>query len=138
MSDLVRMSMSLEESLLQQLEELVQEHGYANRSEYIRDLIREQLVKRQWDKDDEVVGSITLLYNHHQRMLSQRLTQVQHHHHHAIMATTHVHLDEDMCVEMILARGKASELRHIVDHLQQQRGVVHASLTMSSTGKNLR
>jgi len=138
MSELTRLSMSLEQPLLQQLEQLVAEHGYANRSEYIRDLIREQLVQREWQQDEQVVGTITLLYNHLQRQLSERLTQLQHHHHHQIMATTHIHLDETMCVEMILARGRASELRHLLSHLQQQRGVVHATLSMTSTGGQLR
>jgi CopG family nickel-responsive transcriptional regulator len=137
MTALTRLSMSLEQPLLEQLEQLVAERGYANRSEYFRDLIRDQLVQREWAQDQQVVGTITLLYNHLQRQLSERLTQLQHHHHHQIMATTHVHLDEAMCVEMILARGTASELRHLLSHLQQQRGVVHAAMSMTSTGRAL-
>ncbi len=137
MSDLVRLSMSIEKPLQEKLERLVAEKGYENRSEYFRDLIRDQLVREEWNADAEVVGTITLLYNHHQRMLSQKLTELQHHHHDSILATTHVHLNEEMCVEMILARGKATSLRHLVNHLGQQRGVIHASLTMSSTGERL-
>lgn len=133
----VRLSMSIDEPLLQRLEQLAGEHGYENRSELIRDLIRERLVREQWAGDAEVVGSITLLYNHHQRMLSERLTEVQHQHHDVILATTHVHLSHEICVELILARGRAGEIRHLADELRTMKGVLHADLSLSATGEAL-
>ncbi len=137
MSNLRRISLSIEEPLLKRLEKLVQEYRYANRSEFVRDMIRERLVAQEWEQDQEVVGTITLLYNHHIRQLSEKLTSLQHHHHTAILVTTHVHLDEHLCVEVILARGRAEHIRDIVNQLRQQKGVLHTALTMSSTGLQL-
>jgi len=111
--------------------------GYVNRSEFVRDMIRDRLVQREWEKNQQAVGTVTLVYNHHTRQLSRKLTGLQHRHHGIILATTHVHLDSDICVEMILAKGKASHIREIADLLRQQKGVLHAALSMSSTGRRL-
>lgn len=135
MSDLVRLSVSLEQPLLEKLGALV---GEGNRSEFIRDLIRDRLVAEEWDHDAEALGTITLVYDHHQRQLSAKLTEVQHHHHGNVLATTHVHLDHDHCAEMIMLKGRASEIREIAQAIQGQKGVLHASLSMSSTGRSLR
>ncbi|MCO5169920.1 MAG: nickel-responsive transcriptional regulator NikR [Planctomycetes bacterium] len=137
MSDLVRLSFSLEKPLNDALEQLVQETGCANRSELIRNMIRARLVEQEWERDEEALATVTLVYNHHMRRLSERLTHVQHDHHGAILATTHCHLDHDLCAEMIMIRGPASEIRHIAEELRQQKGILHASLAMSSTGKKL-
>lgn len=137
MSDLVRLSFSLEKPLSRHLDRLQKVNRYANRSELIRDLIRARLVEEEWKDDREAVGTITLVYNHHQRALSQRLTGLQHHHHDEILAATHVHLDADICVEAILVKGRAAHIREIASALQQQKGVLHASVSMSSTGKVL-
>ncbi len=97
MSDVIRQSFSMENSLWEKVEELVKESGYTNRSEFLRDIIREKLVEREWQsKAREVVGTITLVYDHHARLLGEKLTDIQHDHHEAILATTHVHLDHDM------------------------------------------
>jgi CopG family nickel-responsive transcriptional regulator len=101
-------------------------------------LIRDRLVQEEWAKDREGVGTITLVYDHRTRELSRKLTGLQHRHHEAILATTHVHLDDDMCVEMVLAKGKASHIREIADLLRQQKGVLHAVLSMSSAGRGLK
>jgi CopG family nickel-responsive transcriptional regulator len=137
MSDLARLSLSMERPLLERLEKLVRRGKYTNRSEFVRDMIRERLVEGEWEADREAVGTITLVYDHHARELSRKLTGLQHRHHHEILATTHVHLDRHLCAEMILARGKASRIREIADLLRQQKGVLHATLSMSSTGKRL-
>ena len=137
MSDLVRMSFSLESSLCERLEALVERSAYANRSEYIRDMIRDRLVREEWEGNREAIGTVTLLYDHHARGLSDRLTHLQHHHHGAVLATTHVHLDAHLCAEMILVRGKAREIEGLADDLRKQKGVLHASLSMGSTGKDL-
>ncbi len=137
MSDLVRFSVSVERPLFERLETLVSEGEYTNRSEYVRDLVRERLVQEEWNSDEEAIGTITLVYNHHLRQLSDRLAKVQHHHHRQILAVTHVHLDDDLCVEAILIKAKAHEIRHIANELQREKGVFHAGLTMSTTGKHL-
>jgi CopG family nickel-responsive transcriptional regulator len=138
MSELVRLSISLEKPLLRQLERLVTASRYTNRSEFIRDLIRQRMVEQQWtDRRQEVIGTITLVYNHHASQLLEKLVEIQHDHHHNVMASTHVHLSHDVCAEMIMVRGNAGRIRQIVDRLRQQRGVLHAELAMSSTGRRL-
>ena len=138
MSDLVRLSISLEKKLLSQLERLVKQAGYANRSEFVRDMIRQRLVEQQWsDKRAEVVGTITMVYDHHARQLTDKLIDIQHDHHESILASTHVHLSHDLCAEMIMLRGSPARIRQITDRLRQQRGVLHAELAMSSAGDRL-
>jgi CopG family nickel-responsive transcriptional regulator len=135
--DLERLSFSLERPLLERLERLREEAGYGNRSELLRDMIRGRLVDRAWELDGEAVGTITLVYDHHARRLNERLTELQHDHHEVILATTHVHLDHHHCVEVILVRGRAGRIRAIADALGKQKGVLHAGLSMSSTGQEL-
>ncbi len=138
MADLVRLSISLEGTLARQLSRLVRASRYTNRSEFIRDLIRRCLVEQEWeDRRQEVVGTITLIYDHHARQLADRLIDIQHDHHANIMATTHVHLNHDRCVETIMVRGSAERVRRLADALRQQRGVLHAALSMSTTGERL-
>ncbi len=138
MSGLVRLSLSLEKPLFDRLERLVRRSGYTNRSEFIRDMIREHLVEREWGKDRQVLGTVTLVYDHHSRHLSEKLTDLQHHHHREVLVTTHVHLTKELCAEVILVRAKASQVREFADLLRKQKGVLHAELSMSSTGTSLR
>ncbi len=137
MGDLARLSFSLEQPLLERLEALREEAGYANRSEFLRDLIRARLVDRAWELDEEAVGTITLIYDHHARGLTDKLTDLQHDHHEVILAATHVHLDHHHCVEVILVRGRAARIRAIADGLKRHKGVLHGDLSMSSTGREL-
>ena len=137
MAELVRLSFSIEEPLLKQLEKLRKDSKYANRSEFIRDMIREQLVGRQWQEGRQTLGTITLLYNHHLHKLSEKLTDLQHDHHQSILVSTHVHLDKHLCAEVLLVKGRASRIRQLTDLLRQQKGVLHAALSISSTGKSL-
>lgn len=137
MSNLSRFSISIESGLLERLERLVKKRKCANRSEFIRDLLRERLVEEEWKGNEEVVGTITLVYDHETRELSKKLTRLQHHHHDLVLASTHVHLDEHMCAEMVLTKGPASEIKEMASLLRQQKGVLHASLSLSSTGREL-
>jgi len=139
MSELVRLSISLDKGLSDRLDRLVRGSQYTNRSEFIRDLVRQRLVEQQWaDQHEEVVGTITLLYDHHTRQLNDKLTETQHQHHANVLAATHVHLSHDLCAEMIMVRGRTHEIRTLADDLGRHRGVLHADLTMGSTGKHLR
>jgi len=137
MSDLVRVSFTIDRSLYRRMEKLMRKTRRRNRSEFIRDLFRSRLVEEEWKQDQEAIGTITIVYNHEQRHLSEKLTSMQHHHHNAVLAATHVHLDQHMCAEMIMVRGPARDTERLAEALQQQKGVLHASVSMSSTGKNL-
>jgi CopG family nickel-responsive transcriptional regulator len=137
MPDLVRQSFSIESGLYKELQRLLRERGYANQSEFLRDLIRGELVREEWKAGAEVLGTITIVYDHNRRELSQKLTRHQHEHHHAVLAATHVHLDHDLCAEAILMRGPAEELRALADRLRQQKGVLHAALAVSTVGRRL-
>jgi CopG family nickel-responsive transcriptional regulator len=136
-ADLIRISFSLEKPLHDKLERLLRRGRHGNRSEFIRDLIRSRLVHEEWEADREAVGTITLVYNHRSRNLSRKLMSLQHDHHERILAVTHVHLDHDMCAEAVLVRGRAQKIRGIASLLEQQKGVLHVAVAMSSTGKNL-
>lgn len=138
MTTLSRFSMAIEKPLLERLEAMVRRSKYANRSEFIRDMLRDRLVEQEWQRNEEVVGTITLVYDHKTRELSKKLTRLQHHHHDLVLASTHVHLDEHMCAEMVLTKGKAHEIEEMANLLRQHRGVLHASLSLSSTGRELR
>ncbi len=137
MSDLVRLSMSIEKPLYDKLEKLVSQSRYTNRSEFLRDMIRDHLVEREWKSNEELLGTISMVYDHHQRGLSARLTELQHDFFGNILATTHIHLDHHHCAEMIMVKGKAEDIQRLADDMQRQRGVLHAKLAMSSTGKTL-
>lgn len=138
MSELIRLSLSLEKPLFGQLEKLVKQSGYSNRSEFIRDMIRDRLVETKWANDQEVIGTITLIYDHHARKLSEKLTKLQHDHHNEILATTHVHLDRYICAEMILTKGSAKRVKAIADKLGKQKGVIHYELAASAFGPELK
>lgn len=138
MSDLVRLSISLESDLAVELDRLVDRSRYENRSEYVRDLIRAQLVDEEWQEGHEVLGTITLIYDHHQNGLSDKLNALQHEHHASVLASTHVHLDHHLCAEMIMLRGQPDILRGMTDSMRKLKGVLHAALAFSSTGQSLR
>ncbi len=135
MSNLVRISLSLESKLLNDLNTLVEEKGYENRSEYIRDLIRSQMTKRRWQSGGEVIGTLTLIYNHHQRGLNERLVEIQHSCPEQILASTHIHLSHQVCAEMIMFRGQSAAIQKLFNSLQQLRGVYHAELSICSPGE---
>jgi CopG family nickel-responsive transcriptional regulator len=138
MSDLVRISISLEQGLAQRLERLVRGSRYTNRSEFVRDLVRQRLVEQEWAAARHaVVATITLVYDHHVRELVGRLTHIQHDYPGQILATTHVHLSHELCAEMIMVRGKPARIRQLADELRQQRGVLHATLASATTGAGL-
>lgn len=138
MTKLVRISLSLEESLLEQLASMQKKDGYENRSEYIRDLIRGQIARREWISGEEVIGTLSLIYNHHQRGLSEKLIDLQHHSSVHVLASTHVHLSHEICAEMIMIRGCGCEIEKLAASLKRLKGVLKAELTAGSMGKTLR
>ncbi|HSO09391.1 MAG TPA: nickel-responsive transcriptional regulator NikR [Desulfoprunum sp.] len=134
---LKRFSISLEENLLEIFDNHIRARSYTNRSEAIRDLIRKAFVKKEWQADKEVMGVISLVYDHHQHKLQDKVTEVQHGYHHHIVSTTHVHMDHDNCLEVIIVRGKAREIQELTDKLVALRGIRDGHLAMSSTGRFL-
>jgi CopG family nickel-responsive transcriptional regulator len=115
----------------------MRQHQYENRSEAIRDLIRTRFVRNEWAADKDVMGVISLVYDHHQCQLQEKITELQHAYHHQIVSTTHVHMDHDNCLEVIIVRGKAVEVQQLADNLIALRGVRSGNLAMSSTGEHL-
>ena len=134
---LKRFSVSLEDDLLEKFDDYISSHGYSNRSEAIRDLIRKALVNDEWEQDSEVVGVVTLVYNHHQSQLQERITELQHRYYLLITSTTHVHMDHHNCLEVTIVKGKASMVQELAEGMIALRGVKNGSLTMSSTGDHL-
>lgn len=134
---LKRFSISLEDNLLEIFDRHIKSRRYNNRSEAIRDLIRKAFVKEEWEADKQVMGVISLVYDHHQHKLQEKVTEVQHDYHHHIVSTTHVHMDHNNCLEVIIVRGKAKEVQDLADRLIALKGVRDGNLAMSSTGKAL-
>lgn len=131
-NNLRRFGVSMEESLLESFDILIEKQGYTTRSEAVRDLVREALVKNRWEQDDnEVAGCILLFYDHHQRNLMEEMTTIQHDYHDAILATTHFHLDHHNCLEMIVVQGKTNGIRTLRDKLTSLKGVKYCKLSVS-------
>jgi len=133
-----RFGVSMDDGLLAQFDELIRRLGYANRSEALRDLVRERLVLQEWEEGEEVVGVIVLLYDHHRREIPDRLIDLQHGYHDLIMATMHIHMDEDNCLEVLAVRGPGPQIQKLADRLRSLKGVKHGRLAVTSTGKHLK
>ncbi len=134
-----RFGISLESPLLKRFDRLINKKGYASRSEAIRDLIRDSLVTEEWKSDNtETVGTITLVYSHDTRELSDNLNDIQHHYHQLVISTTHIHLDGHNCLEVIIVKGKSEDIKAVADRLIGIKGVKHGKLTATTTGKRLK
>ena len=137
MSKLFRFGVSLEKELLDKFDHLIREKNYTNRSEALRDLIRQELVKKQWQKGKEIAGAISIIYDHHKREIMNKVTDIQHDFQKLIISTQHIHLDHSNCLEIIAVRGNPKEAQKLTDNLKSIKGVKHATLSMSSTGKEI-
>src|ERR1700753_4156980 len=123
MAELARTGVSLEEDLLKEFDRLITKRGYKNRSEAFRDLIREALLAETVDSNKPVVGTLTLVYDHHVPNLSQKLTEMQHHGGDMVLAATHVHLDHHYCLEVVIMKGRARDLQELAVKMLALRGV---------------
>lgn len=135
MSDLVRFGVSISGDLLEYFDDLIKRRGYSNRSEAIRDLIRERMVQEEWGTEQETVGTITIVYDHHSRDLSSNLTHIQHSFVGEIISVLHVHLDHNNCLEVLVVKGQGKQLQDLSDQLATVRGVKYGRLTMATTGE---
>jgi len=133
MPDLERFGVSMDRELLAAFDERIEQAGYKNRSEAIRDLVRDYLVEQQVQAPQaHVIGTVTIMYDHHSRLLEDRLTDLQHDHHDVIRCSTHVHLDAHNCVEIIVLAGTSAQVREIAEALISTRGVQHGRLVMTA------
>lgn len=138
MSEITRFGVSLKSTLLEKFDRLIEQTGYKNRSEAIRDLIRERMITEEWaSSEQETVGVFSLVYNHEQRELNKILNNIQHRYVDIIVSSTHIHIDHHNCLEVIILRGKSSLIKKITDELASTRGVKHGKLIMTSTGSNI-
>jgi CopG family nickel-responsive transcriptional regulator len=139
MSALSRIGVAIDSDLLDKFDRLIAQRGYTNRSEAFRDMIRDELVEKAWESpESQVVGTVTLVYDHHVRQLSEKLTDIQHDYHRSILSTLHVHLDHDHCLEVLVVRGRAADVRGVADTLISTKGVKHGRLTITTSGAVLK
>ncbi len=137
MSKVIRFGVSLEKELSDRFDKHIKSKHYTNRSEAIRDLIRETLVKAHWQTGHEVAGAVTMIYDHHKRDLVNRLMDIQHDYLHEIVSTQHIHIDHHNCLEIIAVKGKPQNIQALADLLKSVKGVKHGTLSMTGTGKHL-
>jgi CopG family nickel-responsive transcriptional regulator len=138
MEKIKRFGVSIEGRLLEQFDSYIAVNNYGNRSEAIRDLIRKELVEEEWAKtNEEVAGAIVIVYDHHKREVVDKLLDIQHDFHEFIISSQHVHLDHDNCLEIIVVRGRMTQVNDLAAKLKSIKGVKHASLTKSTLGKNI-
>jgi len=134
----VRFSVSMSPELLKKFDRTLKERMYKNRSKAIRDLVREFIVEQEWERaEKEVMGSLTILYNHETRGLVDRLIDLQHEKYSNIISSMHVHIDERNCIEVLVIKGPPEEVKRISDRLLSCKGVKHGKLVMTSTGKEI-
>jgi CopG family nickel-responsive transcriptional regulator len=135
MSEIVRFGVSLDKVLLKRFDHLIRTRKYTNRSEAFRDLIRQELIKKEWEEDREVAGAVTIIYDHHQQALLHRINNIQHDFQKIIISTQHIHLDHDNCLEIVAVRGKSGDVQRLADTMKSIKGVRHGTISMSSTGR---
>jgi CopG family nickel-responsive transcriptional regulator len=135
---LKRFGVSIPEELLKKLDRLAGRKGYTNRSEAIRDLIRDRFVEEEWEEGDkEVVGTVSLVYNHDCHELADKLSGLQHTHYKNIISATHIHLDQHNCLEVLVLKGKGRKVKELADRLISAKGVKHGKLVTTTTGKEI-
>jgi CopG family nickel-responsive transcriptional regulator len=140
MSELSRFGVSVEDELLQSFDQLIANQGYANRSEALRDLMRDALVKSRVEESaeaGEILGSLTLVYDHHAHELSEKMNNLQHDYHNLIVSVLHVHISHDDCMEVIVLRGEAREVRTLADSLLSLKGVKHGRLFVTLPARKI-
>lgn len=127
-----RVGISFEPELLESFDRMIKTKGYTNRSEAIRDLVRKALVEEQVRVGTgEVIGTLTYIYNHHEGDVNRRLMNLQHDHHTEILFTSHVHMSHDMCLEVLIVKGKAGNVTNLTDNIKAIKGVKHGEMVIT-------
>lgn len=137
MGEAIRFGVSISQELLKQFDHLLEHREYSNRSEAIRDLIRKELVEREEIAGKEIVGSLTIVYDHHVRELSEALIGFQHDHHMNVLSSLHIHLDHNNCLEVIVVRGSGTTIKSLANRILGTKGVKHGRLVTTTTGADL-
>ncbi len=138
MGKLIRFGVSMDNELVVKFDRLIEEEGYINRSEAIRDLIRERLVEEEWKEEDEVCGGILLVYDHHKHHLTEKITEIQHHFYKLVISTQHIHMDHDNCMEIISVRGKAREIHKFFNKLRATTGIKQCDIIKATVGDKIK
>jgi CopG family nickel-responsive transcriptional regulator len=138
MSDLIRFGVSIDQKLLEKFDQLIKNDNYQNRSEAIRDLIRESLVEEEWHINQQIIGAIALVYDHHQRRLVNILLDIQHDFHHIIISSQHIHIDHDNCLEIMVVKGRAEYVRDLYHKIKATKNVKHVDIIRTTSGRNLK
>lgn len=137
MATLSRFGVSIPGDLIKRFDTYIRQRGYSNRSEAIRDLIRDKLVAQDWQSAQDSAGVITMVFDHHQRDLVNRLTDIQHDYYTVIISSQHIHFDHHNCMETVVVKGDPKKIRKLADLLQATRGVKYCNIAMATTGKDL-
>lgn len=138
MGKLIRFGVSMDKELLNRFDILIDKEGYENRSEAIRDLIRERLVAEEWREEDEVCGGILLVYDHHKHHLTEKINQVQHYFYKLVISTQHIHMDHDNCMEVISVRGKAKDIQKFFNKLRATTGIKQCDIIKATVGDKIK
>jgi CopG family transcriptional regulator, nickel-responsive regulator len=129
-----RVGVSFEPELLTKFDGLIKKMGYTNRSEAIRDLVRKEIIEQSIQEEEaEVIGTLTILYDHHTGDVTDKLLHLQHHHHDEISFTTHIHIDERMCLEILVIRGNSKHVQQLAENVKALKGVKHGQLAITKT-----
>lgn len=139
MATVERFGVSMEAELLARFDALIAVRGYSSRSEALRDLVRQELIEEEWaDPSAEVIGAVTIVYEHHAHELAHVLADLQHQYHDGIICSTHIHMDAHNCLEVIIVRGSSVRVKEIANTLISTRGVKHGKLVSTTTGQAVR
>jgi len=138
MGKIIRFGISMDKGLLGRFDRLIRGEGYVNRSEAIRDLIRERLVEEEWKEEDEVCGGILLVYDHHKPGLTEKITEIQHHFYKLVISTQHIHMEHDNCMEIISIRGKAKDIHKFFNKLRATTGIKQCNIIKATVGDKIK
>jgi len=131
---ITRFGVSIEPDLLKKFDRVIKKKGYCNRSEAIRDIVRENILKEDTsDPNSGVIGTLTMIYNHHEGTLTNKLLDLQHDHHNEILATTHIHIDHHNCLEVLVLKGKSGEIKKLADNIKALKGIKHGELVLTNS-----
>jgi CopG family nickel-responsive transcriptional regulator len=134
MDNITRFGISIEPDLLNKFDNLIEQEGYENRSEAIRDLIRNALIStKNHDPNSTAIGTLTMIYNHHTGNLTNRLLKIQHNHTSEILTTTHIHLDHENCLEVLILKGKTKQIKKLSDNIKSLKGIKHGELVITTS-----
>jgi len=137
MSKITRISISIEEDIMERFDEMVKNQGFPTRSEAVKHLIRSALVQKQWEEGDVIAGVITLIYDHHKSQLMQKIVEAQHEFGELVICSQHAHLDHHNCMENIIVRGPVEQIQQLHQALSAVKGMKHTVLSMTTTGKDI-